>query len=161
MPSDGRRGGAICTMGELIESQAFQQRVFAEQVVRIVAVVACVGAVRLWHSGCVQHLMHAPQRWCHHQCQCQPPRHPRRAQLVHAGKNSHVYKLVPGLMAVAHAAVFAQRQTFAAGLQLLLAGVVALPLLQTLRGLLVRTCHATVAFNVFTGVRIECDGFRR
>lgn len=56
---------------------------------------------------------------------------------------------------VAHAAVFAQCQAFAAGLQLLLAVFIRLASSQTLRSLLVRAGHATVALNIFLGMGIN------
>lgn len=56
---------------------------------------------------------------------------------------------------VAHAAVFAQGQAFAAGLQLLLAVFIRLASSQTLRSLLVRAGHATVALNIFLGMGIN------
>lgn len=82
----------VATMAQLVKHQTLQDGVFTKQIVRIFMQRMGMGMnrrVRLWQSGRVQHLVHAPQRWCHHQCQCQPPRHPGRAQLVHAGKNGH------------------------------------------------------------------------
>ena len=61
-------------------------------------------------------------------------------------------------MAVAHAAVFAQCQTFAAGLQLLLAGIKRLACSKALRGLRMGLGHATVAFNIFQSVGIQLLG---
>ena len=79
-----QRSGLIAAEVELVKDQTLKHRVLAKQ--RVSGVIPCGS---LWQFRCVQHLVHAPQRWCHHQSQCQPPRHPERAQLVHAGQQSH------------------------------------------------------------------------
>jgi len=63
-------------------------------------------------------------------------------------------------MRMAHAAMLAQRQPSAGGLQLLLALRVVLPAFQALRGALVRLGHGAVALNVLAGVLVQrwCGG---
>lgn len=61
-------------------------------------------------------------------------------------------------MAVTHATVFTQCQPLAAGLQLLLAFLIAFACGQTLRCLFMGACHGAVAFNVFTLVLIQLVG---
>lgn len=61
-------------------------------------------------------------------------------------------------MAMSHAAVLAQGQSLALGLQLLLANAVVVALLQALGGHLVCTGHATVAFNVLQDMAIQLGG---
>ena len=156
-----QRQGLVATEVELVKGQTLQRRVIRKQRMPCFIPWLCLG---VWQYRCVQHFMHAPQRWCHHQSQCQPPRHPGRAQLVHAGQESHdkvTQQLALCLVAMAHAAVLAQCQALAAGLQLLLAVFVLVALFQTLCGLLVGARHTAVAFDVFQRVLVQLAGCRR